>query len=490
MIAAPDRSQIEASVKLLADLGCLDLSQVERDGGDGSITRLGLAVSKLPLGVRYAKMLLVAAHAGVLDYSIVAVAALSETSPFSPYPSVDASLGETKEQGDESVMDEVDTNLTNDTEKRKARSKKWYHTSGDVFAAISAVGAFTFAGKGVGGASEILATRKFCEENCLNFTIMSRIQRTRMHLASLARKRMGTAKGIAATSGSFSHKMPPPNKLQERLLMQSIASGLLDRVAFLAPPGSIPGQYPVDIRSAYIGSRSTPKEPLFVDRGSSVYSKDYRQLPRWVCYESLIRKITKEGSFISVMKNVTPVDPQWLGEISRDTRMVTLGAAVGTPPPIYDAIQDVMLCSMTTQYGSNGWIIPPVRVVMYDALTSSKGKASPDFLPGDSFRWFARFLWEGKVMPELAVLVPFMNDSSELITRNRPSAKVSVLVESLRDAGVDCASALRKHWADHDEKFLLKCVKSWVKPEHHKVAKKVWIDVVRRNVQQWKEENL
>eukprot|EP00536_Pseudo-nitzschia_multiseries_P011114 jgi/Psemu1/205015/e_gw1.363.8.1 len=73
----PDNSQIEAAVKLLANIGCVDISNVERDGGDGVVTRLGKAVSKLPLGVRYAKMLLVAAKAGVLDYAIVIVAILS-----------------------------------------------------------------------------------------------------------------------------------------------------------------------------------------------------------------------------------------------------------------------------------------------------------------------------------------------------------------------------------------------------------------------------
>ncbi|OEU09473.1 P-loop containing nucleoside triphosphate hydrolase protein, partial [Fragilariopsis cylindrus CCMP1102] len=73
----PDKSQIEAAVKLLANIGCVDISNMERDGGDGAVTKLGKAVSKLPLGVRYAKILLVAAQAGILDYAIVVVAILS-----------------------------------------------------------------------------------------------------------------------------------------------------------------------------------------------------------------------------------------------------------------------------------------------------------------------------------------------------------------------------------------------------------------------------
>lgn len=49
----PDKSQIDAAVKQLAGTGCVDLSHVEREGGDEHATRLGIAVAKLPLGVRF-----------------------------------------------------------------------------------------------------------------------------------------------------------------------------------------------------------------------------------------------------------------------------------------------------------------------------------------------------------------------------------------------------------------------------------------------------
>lgn len=73
---------MNAAVQLLANLGCVDVSRVEELGGDGRITPLGAAVAKLPLGVRYGKMLMVAAQADVLDYAIAMVAVLSESTPF------------------------------------------------------------------------------------------------------------------------------------------------------------------------------------------------------------------------------------------------------------------------------------------------------------------------------------------------------------------------------------------------------------------------
>ncbi|KAL3922229.1 MAG: hypothetical protein SGILL_002317 [Bacillariaceae sp.] len=379
-------------------------------------------------------------------------------------------------------MDDIDKNLAEEQMDKRKRSKRWYHSGGDVFAAVSAIGAYTYAGRGAGGASEEAAKKRFCEENGLNYSIMNRIQKMRSHLSSVAKKRLGRATGVAATTGGFSHKMAPPNEMQERLLKQSIASGLLDHVALLATPGSISGDFPLDLRSAYIGCRSSPKDPLFLDRGGSIYNRDYRQLPRWVCYDSVIRKTAKDGTPLSVLKNVTPIEPQWISDISSNTQLVSYGPPVALPPPSYDANQDAVLCSVTTKYGNHGWKMPPIRKTMYDVLQSSEAKNSPDFLPDDSFRWFARCLWEGRVIKELGGLLELMNDSPALITRKSPSSKVTMLVNSLSGEGVDSAAALRKHWAEVDDKFLFRHLKSWIKPEHHATAKKIWVHAVRQNI--------
>ena len=484
IFAAPDRSQVDAAVKILGDIGCLDVSNVDREGGDGFITRLGTAVSKLPLGVRYAKMLLVAANAGILDYAIIAVAALSEGNPFSNVEAPEHSGEKSTSRPDtDSDMDDIDKQLGEEQTDRSKKKKRWYHSGGDVFAAVSAVGAFTYAGRGAGGASEAAVSKRFCEDNGLNHSIMNRIQKMRTHLANIAKKRLGNATGVAATSGGFSHRMAPPSDRQERLLKQSIASGLLDHIALLATPGSISGNFPLDLRSAYVGCRSSPKDPLFLDRGGSVYNRDYRQLPRWVCYDSVVRKVAKDGTPISIMKNVTPIEPQWISDISSDTRLLSYGPPVAVPPPSYDDNQDGVLCSVSTKYGSHGWKMPPIRRTMYDVLKSPEAKNSPEFLPDDSFRWFARFLWEGKVIKEFAGLLDLMNDSPALITQKSPSGKVSMLVNSLSENGIDSARALLKHWSEVDEKFLFKHLKSWIKPEHRQTAKKIWMHAVRKNIE-------
>lgn len=463
------------------------MSNVDTDCGDGVVTRLGQAVSKLPLGVRYSKMLLVAAQAGILDYAIVLVAVLSESSPFTTNASSDDKVIDTATE-DDSDLDEIDKVLVEEKEKGKKKIRnKWFHSGGDVLASILAVGAYTYAGRGAGGSSEALANRTFCEENGLNTAIMGRIQKMRKHLAGIAKNRLSAAGGVASITGGFSSKMSPPNKLQERLLIQSIASGLLDHVAVLATPGSLSGEHPMDLRSAYITCSSTIKDPLFLDRSSSTYTRDYRQLPRWVCYDSIVRKATRDGTSIAVMKNITPIDPSWLGEISKGTKLLSFGPPLPSPPPSYDAEQDAVLCSVTTKFGSHGWEIPPLKKIMYDVVTNRETKQTSDFLPDDSFRWFGRFLLEGKVITELSGLDQFLNDSPGLITRRAPSSKVTILVSTLYEAGIDSAAALRKHWAEKDDKLLFKQLKGWIRRDDMSQAKRLWIEAVRKNVKTWND---
>jgi len=344
-----------------------------------------------------------------------------------------------------------------------------------------AVGAYTYAGRGAGGASEKFACKKFCEENGLDPVIMERIQKMRSHLARLCKTRLGSAEGVAASTGGVVCSMLPPNKLHERLLCQSIASGLLDNVAMLAPLGSIPGEHPFSLRSAYLSSSSAVKEPLFMDNHSAVYSRDARKLPQWICFDTLMRKTSRDGTSRAVMKNITPIDPSWLGPLAKDSRMLVTAEPLSTPNPAYDVDRDAVMCSIRTRFGSHGWEIPPLKVEMFDALNEMGSKKSTNFLPDDSFRWFARFLFEGRVFSELEAMKDMLNDSPSMITRQAPSAKVTLLVTALSNAGIDSAAALRNHWAEIDNKFLFSAMKKWIKVDSAPEFKKLWIATVKKH---------
>ncbi len=482
----PEQSQINAAVRLLANLGCIDISKMEVEGGDGKITALGRAVSQLPLGVRYGKMLLVAAQANVLDYAITLVAVLSEATPFTHH-SESVKSGDTVDDADD--LDDVDQNQVQRAEKerRKKMNSKWQHNGGDVLAAMKAAGAYAFTSDRAKG--DNLACRQFCEENGLNLVIMQRIAKLRLHLCKLAKARLPNTGGIAAATGTYSSSMSPPNRAEESVLRQSIASGLLDNIARRAPPGALPTEFTGISRSAYICGNSKLKEPLYIDNNSTMHASR----PEWLCYDSILRKKKNDGTTVAIMQKVTPIDAEWLAELCHGSNLLTIGSPLTTPIPRYIKEEDAIQCAVETKFGSHGWEVPPLFVDMYDMVKkdgqSKQTKQSSAVMPDDSFRWFARYLFEGKVLSELSGLTTMLNDEPAIITRRRPSKKVTLLVSALSQSGIDSMAALQKHWTEKNNKFLFKELKPWIKKDCVEEAKKIWIAAVNARVKAWRAGN-
>lgn len=486
----PQKSQIISAVRLLANLGCVDVSEVEEHGGDGKITPLGAAVAKLPLGVRYGKMLLVSAQVNVLDYGIAIVAILSESNPFMYRSEAENEGSNLLNNANDKLkgLDEVDRNNTNEhNNKRQVLRSKWMHDGGDVLSAMMAVGAYTYAGRGAGGLSEKVACRQFCEENGLNLVVMQRIAKMRSHLCKLAKMRIPKASGVAVETGTYLSSMPPPKRAQEYLLRQAIASGLLDNVARRAPPGLLPPEFTSVPRSAYICGNISLREPLFIDNNSAVHSK----LPDWVCFDSVIRKKRNDGTTVVTMQRVTPINPEWLSSLCQGSNLMSLGSPLANPLPRYTKETDSIQCAVETKFGSHSWLIPPLYVDMYPLIQGESKdvckKQNPAVIKDDSFRWFARYLLEGKILEELSSLLPLLNEEPSIITRRKPLKKVTLFVYALSSAGVDSVRALQKHWAENDDKFLFKQLKPWVKSDCVDYAKSMWITAVKRNVEVWKQ---
>ena len=386
-------------------------------------------------------------------------------------------------------MDEVDRNQANQSEKERRREmkSKWMHDGGDILAAIKAVGAYAYAGRGAGGNCEKVACRKFCEANGLHLVVMQRVTKMRLHLCKLAKARLPHAGGVAATTGKYLPQMPPPKRAQECLLRQAIASGLLDNIARRAPPGALPVEFTGVPRSAYICANSRLKEPLFIDNNSTVHAKR----PEWLCFDSIVRKTKKDGTTVATMQRVSPVDAEWLASICQNSNLMTIGSPLTTPAPRYLKEKDSVQVAVESKFGGHGWEIPPCYMDMYETIqkeVKGNNRSSSVLMQYDSFRWFARYLLEGKVLLELSGLLPMLNDEPAIITRRKPAKKVMLFVSALSDAGVDSAAALQKHWADKDDKFLFKALKPWVKQECVEDAKRVWIAAVASSVEAWKEK--
>jgi len=285
------------------------------------------------------------------------------------------------------------------------------------------------------------------------------------------------------------YNMKPPTVLQETLLKQAITSGFLDNIATLAPSGTHLSKHGLPLRNAYQSLNTNISEPLFIDRNSTISTRDFRQLPRWICFESLIRKTSSAGESQTFMTNVTPIEPAWLATLAKNnSSLLKRGAILETPPPYYDARRDAVMCAVGATFGPHGWVIPPLRMELSEALRTltAPGQRGAFQSVDETYRWFGRYLLEGKVIDGTQSLKDCLNDAPAIITRKKPLKKVALLMAELKRGGVDCRKSLRRYWAEKDDKFLVKCLKGWVRKEKEKEVKDMWKNAVKNSVELWK----
>jgi len=322
--------------------------------------------------------------------------------------------------------------------------------------------------------------QSFCNENKINHVIIQRIQKLRRQLTKFVYSKL-----LLQESNMM---IPPPNPTQEKLLLQSYVSGMLDNIARKAPPGTLTSSNTFNRRSAYISCMSSIQEPLYIDVNSVLYNTNYNKLPEWVCYENIVRKSIKRKDSnnitsnitIAVMKNVTIADTAWLGKMAKGSPLLKLGTTpLDHPSPTYDITNDCIACNVETKYGDHAWPILPTSIKMSDVIQSQK---SSYLIDDSSYRWFARLLLEGKIIPQLQVLPTYLNDPPSIITRKKPVSKVALLVSALSSEGIDTLTSLTEYWRNKNDKFLFKFLKSWIKVDCKNEVKELWTKAVKATI--------
>lgn len=140
----PDATGLRAAAALLSNLG----ATTGGGGGGGSedsgeITAVGKALALLPVGARYAKMLLLAVQGGLLAHAAALVAMLTEGDPFvAPESAIKKGTdggggeGSREDEGD----DEKDCGAEEggaegvDAEEVRRRRAQWLHPTSDALA--------------------------------------------------------------------------------------------------------------------------------------------------------------------------------------------------------------------------------------------------------------------------------------------------------------------------------------------------------------------
>lgn len=116
---------------------------------------------------------------------------------------------------------------------------------------------------------------------------------------------------------------------------------------------------------------------------------------------------------------------------------------------------------MACTFGTRVWQIPTQRL---------------DYPAGlERFKWFAKFLLEGKVIPELLKYVPFLlgTPTSMVKSWSKLQPRTEVLLSELVSAEVDTRDKLVQAF-EADEKFLLSAYKQWLPKSKHKELASSW----------------
>jgi hypothetical protein len=93
-------------------------------------------------------------------------------------------------------------------------------------------------------------------------------------------------------------------------------------------------------------------------------------------------------------------------------------------------------------FGHHGWELSPIAISLAQANRGSSTSSSSS--QQDEYRWFARLLLSGAILPELAPLHTHgeLSESPSIITSKQPSPKVAGLVTALAQKSIASKKAL------------------------------------------------
>ncbi|XP_029475809.1 probable ATP-dependent RNA helicase DHX37 isoform X2 [Rhinatrema bivittatum] len=422
----PTPDALIAAEELLISLGALQeppksgrLKELERAKLSCPISPLGRTMALFPVSPRYAKMLALGRQHDCLPYVITIVSAMTVRELF----------------------EEFDRPAISKEEKEKLKGKRarvvqmrriWAGQGpsqqlGDLMVLLGAVGACEYSG----------FTYKFCEDNGLRYKAMVEIRRLRGQLTT-------TVNSLCSDVGvCVDPKMVPPTESQVTCLRQIMMAGLGDRIARRMRPEELLDE---KWRNAY----KTPllDDPVFIHPSSVLF----RQPPDFVVYQEII-----ETSKM-YMKGVSAVEPEWIPVLL--PQYCHFESPLEAPPPSYCPESGRVRCHRESTFYRVGWQLPAVEVDYPEGL--------------DRYKYFAKFLLEGKVIKALGSYTSVFLSSpvTMLKTWSRLQPRTEALLKALVSEQADNRDALLAAWKKNPE-YLLSSYCQWI-PEamHAEVAKK------------------
>ncbi|KAK3752383.1 hypothetical protein QZH41_008586, partial [Actinostola sp. cb2023] len=416
----PSSTALQAAETLLLDLGALENMKTVKGNINAVITPLGRAMSSFSVSPRYAKMLCLGHQQDCSEYIIAIVSALTVNEIF---------IDDMMVAGFSGDKEDFKKRVAKITQLR--RSWAGYGEAqklGDLMVLLRAVGACEYAG----------STEKFCFDNGLRHKGMTEIRKLRTQLTNV------TNLSNPDSQIKLDPQMKPPTVEQCRALRQIALAGLGDRVAKKIPLQELKDP---KLKNAYICD--SLEEPVFIHPKSALF----KVLPEYIVYQEIM-ETTK-----LFMKGVTAVEPDWLPVLVPNK--CCFSKPEENPQPRYDDESGIVKCHMTSTFGTRAWQIPTQELEYPSGL--------------ERFKWFARFLLEGKVIPALQKYVPFLlgTPMSMIKSWSKLQPRTEVLLSELVSANADSREGLLQAFKA-DEKFLLNAFKQWIPKSKHKDLADFW----------------
>ncbi|XP_021370446.1 probable ATP-dependent RNA helicase DHX37 [Mizuhopecten yessoensis] len=426
----PDWEQIKAAERLLVSLGALTApvsrpkSRYKSKEVPSQITPLGRAMAHFPVSPRYSKMLSLGHQHDLLPYVVAMVAALSVAEVF-------VELHQPPDESGE--KDEFKKRL----QHFKQIQKMWAGNGhslllGDLTVLLKAVGSCEYQG----------CTPEFCQKHGIRFKAMKEVRKLRVQLTNS----VNTV--IPGANLCVDPKLDPPNDLQSKLLRQIILAGLGDHVArkYPDPP---PGADDEAKKLKYAYQCAELEEPLFIHPSSVLY----RQNPQLLVYQRI------EETSRLYMKGLVAMEAEWLPIFCPSH--CTFSKPLDDPAPEFDETKGEVMCHMTSTFSRCTWGLPAIE--MEYPLTLEK------------YKWFARFLLEGKVIPGLAKFTTMLLSSPSTMVKTwaKLQPRTEVLLKCLAGEGVDCRDTLLSKWKTQPT-YLFDAYSQWIPKANHFELEAAW----------------
>ncbi|KFQ67685.1 putative ATP-dependent RNA helicase DHX37, partial [Phaethon lepturus] len=384
------------------------------------ISPLGRVMATFPVAPRYAKMLALSRQHDCLPYTITIVSAMTVRELFEEFDRPAVSEEETaKLKGKKARLLQMQRIWAGQGSMQKL---------GDLMVMLGAVGACEYAG----------CTRKFCEENGLRYKAMLEIRRLRGQLTT-------AVNSVCTDAGLYvDPKMKPPTEAQAIYLRQIVLAGLGDHVA-----RRVQAEELLDDKWKNAYKTALLDDPVFIHPSSILF----KQLPEFVVYQEIV-ETTK-----LYMKGVSAVEPEWIPALLPP--YCHFGKPLENPPPSYCRETGRIRCHRPSVFYRVSWQLPAVEVDYPEGI--------------DRYKYFARFLLEGKVIEKLSSYSRCLLSSPLIMlkTWSKLQPRTESLLQALVAENCDNRDALLAAWKKNP-KYLLAAYRQWIPEAMHDDLAKKW----------------